>query len=243
MGGPDPCAPSARVMVIGGGSAPDNETAEIVTLSALNPTWEHPTIIPGGSGRNNVNAVLLPDSTVFVVGGTVDPSVPCALYDPATDSWAEMDAASYRKQYHSVAVLLPSGQVAATGGSNYGGGSNVIEVFSPPYLFNADGTPAARPVIDDAPDLVHHSGGTFAVDSPDAAGVNRVVLVRPIAVTHQTDSEQRVIQMAFTRSGSTLTVTVPDPHHPHGTAPRGHYMLFVIDDHGVPSLGRFMFLH
>jgi hypothetical protein len=32
-----------------------------------------------------------------------------------------------------------------------GGGSNVIEVFSPPYLFQADGTPAARPTITDPP--------------------------------------------------------------------------------------------
>jgi hypothetical protein len=64
-----------------------------------------------------------------------------------------------------------------------------------------------------------------------------------MAVTHQSDSEQRVIQMAFTRSGTTLTVEVPDPDHPHGTAPRGYYMLFILSDDGVPSEGRFIFLH
>ncbi len=239
----DPCEPTVRAIVIGGGSAPGNETAEIVTLSTLNPTWGHSMIIPGGSGRNNVNAVLLPDSTVLVVGGTSDPDVPCALFDPSTDTWTEMDAASYRKQYHSVAVLLPSGKVMATGGSNYGGGSNAIEIFSPPYLFNPDGSPADRPVIDHAPDIVHHSMGTFAIESPDAANVWRVVFVRPMAVTHQTDSEQRVIQTSFTRSGTSLTVAVPDPEHPHGTAPRGYYMLFILDEEGVPSEGRFVFLH
>jgi len=238
----DPCDPTVRVMVIGGGAAPGNETAEIVTLATLNPTWGHPMIIPGGSGRNNVNAVLLPDSTVMVVGGTADPSIACALYRPATDTWAAMDPVNYRKQYHSVAVLLPSGKVMATGGSNYGGGSNVIEIFSPPYLFKSDGSPADRPVIDNAPGLVHH-GDSFAVESADAADIERVVLVRPMAVTHQTDSEQRVIQMAFRQSGSTLTVTAPDPDHPHGTAPRGHYMLFILNNAGVPSEGRFIFLH
>jgi hypothetical protein len=140
-------------------------------------------------------------------------------------------------------VLLPSGKVAATGGSNYGNGSNVIEIFSPPYLFELDGSLAARPVITSAPALVHHSGGTFAVESPEAADIERVVLVRPMAVTHQTDSEQRVIRMRFTRAGTTLSVTVPDPDHPHGLAPRGHYMLFVLNDRGVPSEGRFIFLH
>jgi hypothetical protein len=239
----DPCEPSVRALVIGGGAAPGNETAEMATLSTLNPTWEHAMIVPGGAGRNNVNAVLLPDGTVFVVGGTSDPAVPCALFDPATHTWSEMARANYRKQYHSVAVLLPSGKVAATGGSNYGGGSNVIEIFSPPYLFKPNGTPADRPVIDDAPALVHHSGGTFEVQSSDAAGVERVVLVRPMAVTHQTDSEQRVIRMGFTRSGNKLTVTVPDPDHPHGIAPRGHYMLFIVNGDGVPSEARFIFLH
>lgn len=239
----DPCEPSVRVLVIGGGGAPGNETAEMVTLSTLNPTWEHPRVIPGSAGRNNVNAVLLPDSTVLVVGGTSDPSVPCALFNPATHTWSAMAQVNYRKQYHSVAVLLPNGKVAATGGSNYGGGSNVIEIFSPPYLFKPDGSAANRPIIADAPDLVHHSGGTFPVKTPDAVHVDRMVLVRPMAVTHQTDSAQRVIQMPFTRSGSTLTVTVPDPEHPHGTAPRGHYMLFILNNAGVPSEGRFLFLH
>lgn len=238
----DLCEPSVRVLVIGGGTVPGNETAEMLTLSTLNPTWGHAMTVPGGEGRNNVNAVLLPDGTVFVVGGTSDPSIPCALFNPETHSWRTMARANYRKQYHSVAVLLPSGKVAATGGSNYGGGSNVIEIFSPPYLFKMDGSLADRPEITSAPALVHHSGGTFAVESPEAADIERVVLVRPMAVTHQTDSEQRVIRMPFTQAGTTLTVTVPDPDHPHGTAPRGHYMLFIIDD-GVPSEGRFIFLH
>jgi hypothetical protein len=63
-----------------------------------------------------------------------------------------------------------------------------------------------------------------------------------MAVTHQTDSEQRVIQLAFTRSGTTLTVEVSNRHHPHGTTSRGYYMLFILTDDGVPSEGRFIFL-
>jgi hypothetical protein len=239
----DPCHPTLRVLVIGGGTTPGNETAEMMTLSTLNPTWGHAMTVPGGTGRNNVNAVLLPDGTVLVVGGTADPAVPCALFDPRKHQWRTMARANYRKQYHSVAVLLPSGKVAATGGSNYGGGSNVIEIFSPPYLFNLDGSPAARPAITGAPATVHHSGGTFAVTTPDAAQIDRVTLVRPMAVTHQTDTEQRVIEMRFTRRGNDLTVTVPDAEHPHGVAPRGHYMMFLITDRGVPSEARWMFLH
>ncbi len=226
----------ARVLVIGGTSAPGSQTAQIINLSTLTPTWEMPMDVPGGVPRNNVNAVLLPDGTVFVCGGTSDPTKPCALFNPATDTWSEMERANYRKQYHSVALLLPSGQVMATGGSNYGGGSNVIEIFSPPYLFKG-----ARPQITTLPGMVHHAG-KFDLESPEAADIAKVVLVRPMAVTHQTDTEQRVVEMTFTRSGSTLKVKAPNGHHPHHT-PRGYYLLFILNGKGVPSEGKFIFLH
>lgn len=232
----DPCEPSIRVMVIGGSTMPAAETAEIVKLSKLSPTWDHPSIIPGGEARTNVNAVLLPDGTVFVCGGTVSPDVPCALYNPETGQWSEMAKVQYRKQYHSVAVLLPSGKVMATGGSNYGGGSNVIEIYSPPYLFKGP-----RPQINAVPNLVHHAQ-TFDLETPQASDIDKVVLVRPMAVTHQTDSEQRVVQMKFDRNGTTLKVDAPNGQHPH-VVPRGYYMLFILDDQGVPSEGKIMMLH
>ena len=63
-----------------------------------------------------------------------------------------------------------------------------IEIYNPPYMFST------RPTISGVPSLVHH-GQTFTIDSPDAISINRVVLVRPMAVTHQTDTEQRVLDM------------------------------------------------
>jgi hypothetical protein len=64
-----------------------------------------------------------------------------------------------------------------------------------------------------------------------------------MAVTHQTDSEQRVLQMPFTVSGTTLTVPAPNHQHRHGAAPRGWYMVFILNEAGVPSAARFMLLH
>jgi hypothetical protein len=60
-----------------------------------------------------------------------------------------------------------------------------------------------------------------------------------MAVTHQTDTEQRVIQMQFTRVGTMLKVQAPNHHYPHGMAARGCYMLFIVNSRGVPSEGRF----
>ena len=141
---------------------------ERIKLSTLTPEWGHAMTVPGAPTRINVNAVLLPDGSVFVVGGTSDRAAPCARYDADSGAWRTMARANYRKQYHSVAVLLPSGKVLATGGSNYGGGSNVIEVFSPPYLLTKFGAAAARPVIANAPGSMSVGGSVdiYTVPTP-----------------------------------------------------------------------------
>jgi hypothetical protein len=93
------------------------------------------------------------------------------------------------------------------------------------------------------PALVHH-GQSFVISTPDADDIVRVVLMRPMAVTHQTDSEQRVVQLQFHQSGAQeLTATMPNGVHPHGTAPRGHYLVFLLNNAKVPSVGQFVFLH
>jgi septal ring-binding cell division protein DamX len=143
----------------------------------------------------------------------------------------------------------------AAGGAANGGCTvsvqNTIEVFSPPYLFNPDGSVAARPTITTidgvAPTTttaptVHH-GSTFVIDTPEASDVTKVTLVRPMAVTHQTDTEQRVLQCAFAQSGAdTIAAVAPNGIHPQAIAPRGHYMLFIMNGSGVPSEGKFIHL-
>lgn len=233
-----PTYPYARVMVVGGGNSTRNRTYQIINLSTLGPTWGPDENLPMASGqtqptsRVNVNVVLLPDSTVFVSGGA-GAGEPCWLYNPATNAWSEMDEAPRARQYHSHAILLPTGEVMSCGWT-----SNVIDIFSPPYLFKG-----ARPVIDSVPGLVHH-GQTFTIDTAQASEITKVVLVRPMAPTHNTDTEQRVIQLIFNPTGAnTLSATAPNGWHPHATAPRGYYMLFIINSNGVPSEAKFIQLH
>src|SRR3546814_10956176 len=99
------------------------------------------------------------------------------------------------------------------------------------------------PEISNVPAQVHHVH-EFEIETPSPSDIAKVVLGRPMAVTHQTDSEQRVVQLAFHVSGaSTLRATAPNGWHPHALAPRGWYMVFLIDHDGVPSVGEFMHLH
>lgn len=229
-------SPYLRIVVIGGGGESAGlNSAETMDVSALSPVtpWNPTTFLP--EARTHVNAVLLPDGTVFVCGGMSTPNSPCRLYNPSDDTWSEMAALSAIKGYHSVALLLPSGKVMIAGGSN-----NAIEIFSPPYLFQGP-----RPTITSAPVLVHH-GQSFIIESPDAASIVKVVLVRPMAVTHQTDSEQKVLEMPYIHDHANptrLTLTAPHGGHPHSLAQEGYYMMFAINNAGVPSIAKWIQLH
>jgi hypothetical protein len=253
-----PIYPFVRVLVVGGGDTGTSPTAQTINLSTLSPAWGSPISIPDGRSRVNVNVVLLPDGTVFICGGTQSAPHTSYRYNPSTpvSPWAEMDELTAPRHYHSCAVLLPSGKVMAAGGAAPGGCTvsveNTIEVFSPPYLFNADGTPAERPSIvkiDGATPTptnsptVHH-GAIFQIETPEASEIAKVVLLRPMACTHNTDTEQRLVTCTFARTaGAILSAVAPDGMHPHAMAPRGYYMLFILNAAGVPSEGKFIHLH
>ncbi len=229
--------PYVRIMVMGGVDNATNNTYEILDATVLSPlaAWGPSIPFPDGEHRSLCSAVLLPDGNVFVCGGIQRINSPCAMYNPSSDSWSAMAALPSMRDYHSVAILLPSGQVMVAGWQNTN-----IEIYSPPYLFGG-----ARPSITVIPSLVHH-GQTFLIESPDAPSISRVVLVRPMAITHQTDAEQRVLEMPLTHDPAhptQLSLVAPHGGHPHAVAPKGYYMLFAVNRSGVPSEGKFIFLH
>lgn len=229
--------PYLRIMVMGGVDNATNNTYEILDASVLSSlsAWGPATAFPDGEHRSLCSGVLLPDGNVFLCGGIQRINSPCAMYNPASDSWSAMAALPSIRDYHSVAILLPSGQVMMAGWQNTN-----IEIYSPPYLFAG-----ARPTITTIPALVHH-GQIFVIESPDAPSISKVVLIRPMAITHQTDGEQRVLEMPLTHDPThptQLSLVAPHGGHPHAVAPKGYYMLFAVNNAGVPSEGKFIFLH
>lgn len=230
-------APFVRILVLGGVDNSTNNTYEILDASVLSSatSWSAPIAFPDGEHRSLCSAVLLPDGNVFVAGGISRTNSPCTLFNPQSNSWSPMAELPSIRDYHSVALLLPSGKVMMAGWNNTN-----IEIYSPPYLFGG-----ARPVISSAPSLVHH-GQSFVIESPDAASIVKVVLVRPMAVTHQTDSEQKVLEMPYVHDHANptrLTLTAPHGGHPHSLAQQGHYMMFAINNSGVPSVAKWIYLH
>jgi hypothetical protein len=112
-----------------------------------------------------------------------------------------------------------------------------VEVYSPPYLFKADGSRAARPVISPSTASTIHYGASFDIDTRQAAGIRRVELIRAGAVTHAFDMDQRLVGLTYTASSGALHATAPSGPN---LAPPGYYLLFIVDSYGVPSVARWV---
>src|SRR4030095_13627078 len=116
-----PPAQDQKVMIMGGGPAgkPNKTDAidnvDIVDLKAAAPHFF--PVSPLNFPRLHLNAVLLPDHTVFVTGGSLkQEDAPLArlqpeIYDPATDTWTPVATSTVPRLYHSTALLLPDATV------------------------------------------------------------------------------------------------------------------------------------
>jgi hypothetical protein len=75
------------------------------------------------------------------------------------------------------------------------------------------------------------------VQTPDAANISSVVLMRAGAPTHAFDMEQRLVALNFSAGSGVVNVTAP----PNGNvAPQGYYLLFLLNSVGVPSVAQFV---
>lgn len=234
---------NARVMVLGGNS-PATKTTEIIDMGASKPAWQWGP--PMSQERIEMNAVILPTGKVLAIGGSLNDedtstaSLNADLIDAEGGSTTSAGANAYARLYHSVALLLPDATVWLAGGNpDRGVYQPKMEIYQPAYLFTtSDGNvvPATRPTIGSAPANVGW-GSSFTVGTPDAANITSAALVRDGATTHAFDMDQRLVRLAFTAGTDTLTATAP----PNGNiAPPGYYMLFLLNNAGVPSVARFV---
>jgi hypothetical protein len=146
------------------------------------------------------------------------------MWDPATGKWTTMDSITVYRGYHSTALLLPDGRVLSAGGEQTGASA---EIYSPPYLFKG-----ARPTITSGPSSVKY-GQVFLVSTPDAANISQVTWIRLSSVTHSFNQNQRLNHLQFAQASGGLNITAPANAN---LAPPGHYMLFLVNSNGVPSV-------
>jgi hypothetical protein len=231
----------SRVMIFGGGN-PATATTEIIDLSQPTPAWQFGPSM--SQPRIEMNATILPNGKVLALGGSTNDedaataSLNADLYDPTTNTFSSAGANVYPRLYHSGSLLLPDATVMLAGGNPVRGSyEQHIEIYSPAYLFNGDGTLASRPIVTGVTPGPIGYGGAFQVQTPDALNIASVVLVRPGAPTHAFDMDQRLVGLSYTTGSGVLNVTAP----PNGNiAPPGYYMLFVLNSTGVPSVAAFV---
>jgi hypothetical protein len=174
-----------------------------------------------------------------------DPAV--AFKDDATNSVKKLAKTLIPRDEHGIIQLFPDASIYL-GGQNRNGlvrlgdpaaplgdadlGVPVGQLYRPPFLFDSNAFPAQRPAIVKAPTTVDY-GKPFKVSVASTKKIKTVSMLRTGAMSHSLNSDIRLVKMAFKQSGANLTVYPPKLP---GTAIGGYYMLFIVDEAGVPSV-------
>lgn len=208
--------------------------------------------------RGYPNAAILPDGTILVTGGQrrslvftdTDGILIAELFDPKTGEWTQLAPEAVPRNYHAVNILLPDATVFSGGGglcwvANQEDPTDHCDrsvdhadgqIFSPPYLFNKDGTEAERPVISDLAEEPLKAGDdlSFTVNGND--DTYAYSLLRMGSVTHSVNSDQRRVPLRnVVTEGGRVTATLPSDY---GVLLPGWYYLFAISGQGTPSIAR-----
>lgn len=240
-------AVAGKILTVGGSpnyqDAGATTAAHLITIGNPNTTPQVTTLNGMSFPRIFHNAVVLPDGKVFVVGGQaigspfVDSNVEFTpeMWDPQTNQFTQLVPNSTPRVYHSFALLLQDATVISGGGGLCGTCSTNhydAQIYTPQYLLNSDGSPAARPSITSVSSNNVVPGDTVTVGTNTA--VASMSLVRYGSSTHTVNTDQRRIALTITSVGTnSYRFTIPGDY---GIALPGYWMLFAMDANGRPSV-------
>lgn len=235
------------VLVLGGDRDDPN------TYQLASGKWK--TAQPRAFGRTQDDTLLMPDGSLMTVNGAFDiRDYGNGAYNPNADlkyrqvelrdadgDWRLGPAQRLPRGYHSNALVLPDGRVMVTGDELQQIANDrditddingTIEMYEPAYLHNGD-----RPTLDSAPASAAYDA-RFSVTTSTPGEVSRAVLLAPTTATHSVNTSQRHLELRIkSRSGGTLELQAP-PNA--AAAPPGYYMLFLLNDEGVPSIAKWI---
>ncbi len=259
-----------QLLAIGGtewSGEPSTTTTELFDINSPG-NWQPQTGKDNFYGRGHANTVLLPDGSMVEVGGgrgsldTFESPLHYAepekrhieLWDPQTRDWTLGPEQTEARAYHSTALLLPDGRVMSAGDDFNGDPGKVdantdndpmedtAEIYKPPYLFR--GLPPTLTSIATTSGATNPTSGapiigfngSFGVNTPNT-NIASAALAAPGAVTHGVDMNQRMLELPVDQRTGCVSVTAPTNVN---AAPPGYYMLFLINDQGVPSAAKWV---
>jgi hypothetical protein len=221
--------PDRTVFVCGGGTSNEKVGETGLEAEIYNPSTNTWTVVPGVEGVPRLyhsTALLLPNGSVVSAGGNPERLNMCIEEVPST---RESDNA-----------VLDNGQITFTDGITLNCQELRLTVYRPAYMTGA------RPNITNAPASVvrnNQSDSQFTIMVGTTAQVNQIKwvhLIRPMAMTHSCDVEQRLIDLPITGrvpTNRSLTVRLDKNRN---LAPNGWYMLFVVTTANIPSVARWI---
>ncbi|MDD7969170.1 radical copper oxidase GlxA [Actinomycetospora lemnae] len=238
-----------RIAVVGGGGVGESPRSsariDTIDLDSPNPTWQPGPLLPEGTRYPNLTT--LPDDTMLISNGSRDyrgkgasDNHNARIYRPQTNTLDYAADPQVGRNYHSASLLLPDGRVMTVGsdplfndaaGTIPGTFEQRIEIYTPPYLFKGP-----QPTIAESPPTAP-LGDTLTVATPDAPRIASARLLAPMASTHVTDTGQRSVALDITKRDGGVSITMPEDRT---IAPPGRYMLFLVDDRGVPSVAKWI---
>ena len=236
--------PNGEIFILGGTNSPTaSQRADIYDLHKKGRKS-----IDTGIGRYHPSSVLLPDGTIFIVNGTTRPGFEGnprqpQIIDPVTATvttlppWPEDPE---ERGYHNIAIFLKDGRILVGGGLDssdpkVGCERPDIRIYSPTYMDKGP-RPMFMDVVEPVSMAVNGENMTFSFSNGPLKDTNGVVLMALGSTTHSFDQNQRSIALDFsvTQVG---TVEVVPPHN-YSQAPPGDYLLFIVNQMGIPSTGK-----
>ena len=238
-----------RIVVAGGGINTLNNAADSTTGNSaveaytVNLNTNPPSLAstaPMANARQFANSVILPNGEVMVIGGNTSGikfadagSIFAAeIWNPTTGLWRTVASMSVPRNYHSIALLMPDGRVLSGGGGLSGNSADHqdAQLYTPPQLFNPDGSPATRPVLNTVPTQIG-VGSVFSVSA--SPGISRFAFIKMSATTHSMNTDLRRLVLPFTElTPGSYAITA---HANLNVMTPGYWMIFGILPSGAYS--------
>ncbi len=178
-------------------NTPANEKSFVIDFKDEGNVQVIPTANNMENARVFVSSVVLPNGEVLILGGMdkaddfsdTGAYLSAEIFNPLTNSFRTVASMQVPRTYHSAGILLNDGRVFMGGGGLCGNCGDLnhfdAEIYSPPYLFNTNGSLAVRPTIQ-APETADYNSEITVVGS---STITEFSLVRFSSATHSTNNE------------------------------------------------------
>lgn len=244
---------TGEIMVLGG----TNEAGVATKIHLYDPKADSWSEVDTQVGRRNASTILLPDGKVLIINGWRDDTPTLGrdertkpiIFDPETRAIESFpsEANELERGYHSFALLTRDASILVGGGiypsvatanvpkaSDIGCERTDVQAWRPPYLSAG----AARPIVGEVRGPLRMTiGGAPAVvpiGGPRLHAKRGAALMALGSFTHGFDQNQRYVRLEVEASDGVAKLTPPKSAL---AAPPGDYMLFLLSESGVPSVG------